>query len=82
MDSGPVVSVVEVAERMGVHRQTVFRWIRAGRLPARVVAVDGSQWTQFDVTLGDLMVFDRAWATPRNCGSARAADRSANVGAL
>lgn len=63
---GGRVTVVEVAERMGVHRQTVFRWIRAGRLPARTVLVDESQWTRLDVTIGDLMDFDRGWATPNH----------------
>ena len=31
------LSVLQVSVVMGVSRQTVWRWIRSGRLPARVI---------------------------------------------
>lgn len=35
------MSSAEVAERIGVSRQTVARWIREDRLPARRIKVGG-----------------------------------------
>jgi excisionase family DNA binding protein len=35
----PTLSLDEAAERLGVHYQTVYRWVRAGRLPA--TKIDG-----------------------------------------
>ena len=37
LDVGEGASVVEVARRNGVTRQTVSRWVREGRLPARAI---------------------------------------------
>lgn len=34
MDDQPDLTLDEVADRVGVHYQTVYRWVRSGRLPA------------------------------------------------
>lgn len=58
----------EVAEEVGVHYQTVYRWVRAGKLPADVV--DG----RYRVMRHDLAAFidaRRAPKRPRPPGTAR-----------
>ena len=39
MNDDPSMSTAEVAQKLGVARQTVSRWIRAGRLRAVRIAV-------------------------------------------
>ena len=48
----------DVAEEVGVHYQTVYRWVRAGKLPAAVV--DG----RYRVQRHDLAAFLEARRTP------------------
>ncbi len=49
---GEDLTLNEVAERLGVHYQTVYRWVRTGRLPA--VKVDG----RYRVSRDDLAEFN------------------------
>ena len=49
----------DAADRMGVHYQTAYRWVRAGRLPASLV--DG----RYAIDLADLETFDAARHAPR-----------------
>ena len=49
----------DVAEEVGVHYQTVYRWVRAGKLPADVVH------GRYRVMRGDLVEFIEARRTPR-----------------
>jgi excisionase family DNA binding protein len=53
------LTVAEVAERLGVHYMTAYRYVRTGRLPARKV---GHEWF---VTPRDLAAFERAQRQPR-----------------
>lgn len=58
------MTVDEVAERLGVHRQSVFRWVRKGHMRARHVPVEGCQWYRYEIHDGELMDFDRDWPGP------------------
>jgi MerR family transcriptional regulator, light-induced transcriptional regulator len=49
----------EVAEEVGVHYQTVYRWVRAGKLPAVVVG------GRYSVKRADLLSFLDAKNTPK-----------------
>lgn len=51
-------SLDEVAETLGVHYQTAYRWVRAGRLPA--VKVDG----RYQVDQADLEAFQESRSAP------------------
>lgn len=53
------LTVPEVAERLGVHPETVGRWIRAKELPATKLGRGGKCW----VAPGDLNRFLKARRT-------------------
>lgn len=55
MDKKEYVSPQEVAERLGVKVQTVYRWIKSGKL----AAVKIGQWRIAESTLQDLLKSDR-----------------------
>ena len=60
MDStADALDLDEIAEEVGVHYLTVYRWVRAGRLPAEMV--DG----RYRVMRHDLAVFIEARRTPK-----------------
>ncbi len=43
-----VITVVEAAERLGVHHTTIRRWIREGRLRAFRVPADNKRYVSAD----------------------------------
>lgn len=49
-------SVAEAAERIGVNRATVHRWVIAGRLPAFDIGAPGGR-PRFRITEQDLRAF-------------------------
>lgn len=60
MDVSPdALELDDVAREVGVHYQTVYRWVRSGTLPAEVV--NG----RYRVTRHDLVAFARARQTPQ-----------------
>ncbi len=63
----------EAADRLGVHYQTAYRWVRSGRLPAALV---GGRYT---IDVGELEAFDAARHAPHqpSAPSARRLQRSA-----
>jgi predicted site-specific integrase-resolvase len=56
--------VIEAARRMGVARQSVDLWLEKGKLPFRVIYNSEGRPVR-DITLGDLMDFDREWSRQR-----------------
>ncbi len=57
-DERPFLSLDDVAARLDVHYQTVYRWVRSGRLPA--VKVNG----RYRVTEADLLVLETGLDAP------------------
>lgn len=57
------LSLDEVAEQLGLHYMTVYRYVRTGRLPARKA---GAQWS---VDPADLATFARSAASAGSSGS-------------
>jgi excisionase family DNA binding protein len=52
-DRGRVLSLVEVGKRLGVHPESVNRWVRAGELKATRLGRGGKLW----ITPTDLRAF-------------------------
>jgi excisionase family DNA binding protein len=48
-DATELLSVGEVAERLGVHRATVYRYVHGGELPALRLGEDGPYRIRSDV---------------------------------
>ena len=63
----------EAADRLGVHYQTAYRWVRTGRLPASLI--DG----RYTIDVADLDALESVRHTPRRpaAPSARRLERSA-----
>jgi MerR family transcriptional regulator, light-induced transcriptional regulator len=59
------MELAEAAERLGVHYQTAYRWVREGRLPA--VRVRG----RYQLTAADVDAFAAERDRPREVGPAR-----------
>ncbi len=61
MTDAPTLSLDEAAEELGVHYQTVYRWVRSGRLPARKL---GGRYVIAPEDLGAIEASRRAVTTP------------------
>lgn len=57
-DRGAVLELQEAADALGVHYQTAYRWVRTGKLPARLVG------GRYLVQHGDLAAVDAARRAP------------------
>jgi len=64
-DAPDAVDLADAAERLGVHYQTAYRWVREGKLPA--VRVRG----RYRLTTADLEAFAQARDEPQEPGPAR-----------
>ena len=53
------MTTIEIADALGVSRQTVSRWIREGRLPATAIAVGPRRI--YRVRHGDYLAFVRRY---------------------
>ena len=63
-----LVGLVAAAEELGVHYQTAYRWVRTGRLPARVVH---GRYVVSQRDLDDVAARLRTPSTPRKPGTPR-----------
>lgn len=47
------VTITEISERFGIHRDTAYRWLREGHIPARQI---GRRWIVSRATLEALLL--------------------------
>lgn len=50
----PLLTVSDLARHYDVTERTIWRWLRAGRLPAPVRLKSGPRWSPFDIVRFDL----------------------------